>query len=68
MTSGFRWEVPASYNLAGDVLDKHEPDRPAVGRPPSRPGPLQAALGRDHQVVRVGVQGLAISVSLTVGP
>jgi acetyl-CoA synthetase len=30
MTSGFRWEVPASYNLADDVLDKHEPDRPAM--------------------------------------
>src|ERR687897_646140 len=30
MTSGFRWEVPASYNLAADVLDKHEPDRPAM--------------------------------------
>ena len=21
MTSGFRWEVPASYNLAADVLE-----------------------------------------------
>ena len=30
MTSAFRWEVPASYNLAADVLDKHEPDRPAM--------------------------------------
>jgi acyl-CoA synthetase (AMP-forming)/AMP-acid ligase II len=30
MISGFRWEVPASYNLAADVLDKHEPDRPAM--------------------------------------
>ena len=30
MTSGFRWEVPASYNLAADVLDKHEPERPAM--------------------------------------
>src|ERR687891_2666998 len=30
MTAGFRWEVPASYNLAADVLDKHEPDRPAM--------------------------------------
>src|SRR5829696_5602140 len=30
MTSSFRWEVPASYNLAADVLDKHEPDRPAM--------------------------------------
>jgi acetyl-CoA synthetase len=30
MTSGFAWEVPASYNLAADVLDKHEPDRPAM--------------------------------------
>src|SRR4029434_3911611 len=26
----FRWEVPAHYNLAADVLDKHEPDRPAM--------------------------------------
>jgi hypothetical protein len=68
MTSGFRWEVPASYNLAGDVPDKHEPDRPAVGPPPSRPGPLQAALGRDHQVVRVGYRASAISVPLTAGP
>src|SRR4029453_2796313 len=30
MISGFRWEVPASYNLAADVLDKHEPERPAM--------------------------------------
>ena len=30
MTSGFHWKVPASYNLAADVLDKHEPDRPAM--------------------------------------
>ena len=30
MTSGFAWEVPASYNLAADVLDKHEPERPAM--------------------------------------
>src|ERR671910_247810 len=30
MTWGFRWEGPASYNLAADVLDKHEPDRPAM--------------------------------------
>ncbi|HEV3505278.1 MAG TPA: AMP-binding protein, partial [Actinomycetes bacterium] len=30
MTSAFRWEVPASYNLAADVLDKHEPERPAM--------------------------------------
>src|SRR5919202_4352415 len=30
MTSAFRWEVPASYNLAADVLDRHEPDRPAM--------------------------------------
>src|SRR5262245_20666884 len=30
MTSGFRWEVPAAYNLAADVLDKHERDRPAM--------------------------------------
>jgi acetyl-CoA synthetase len=30
MTAGFRWEVPASYNLATDVLDKHEPERPAM--------------------------------------
>jgi acetyl-CoA synthetase len=30
MTAGFRWEVPAAYNLAADVLDKHEPDRPAM--------------------------------------
>src|ERR687894_958303 len=30
MTAGFRWEVPASYNLAADVLDKHEPERPAM--------------------------------------
>jgi len=30
MTSGFAWEVPASYNLAADALDKHEPERPAM--------------------------------------
>src|SRR4029453_10330860 len=30
MTAGFRWEVPASYNLAADVLDKNEPARPAM--------------------------------------
>jgi acetyl-CoA synthetase len=30
MTSAFRFEVPASYNLAADVLDKHEPERPAM--------------------------------------
>jgi len=30
MTAAFRWEVPATYNLATDVLDKHEPGRPAM--------------------------------------
>jgi acetyl-CoA synthetase len=30
MTERFAWEVPASYNLAADTLDKHEPDRPAM--------------------------------------
>jgi acetyl-CoA synthetase len=30
MTSGFRWEVPSTYNLAADVLDKHESERPAM--------------------------------------
>jgi acetyl-CoA synthetase len=30
MTSAFRWEVPATYNIAADVLDKHEPERPAM--------------------------------------
>src|SRR6266536_1485349 len=30
MTAGFRWEVPASYNIADDVLDKHEPGQPAM--------------------------------------
>jgi acetyl-CoA synthetase len=30
MTSAFRWELPATYNLAADVLDKHEPAQPAM--------------------------------------
>ncbi|HYT26167.1 MAG TPA: acyl-CoA synthetase [Actinomycetota bacterium] len=30
MTSSFRFELPAAYNIAADVLDKHEPDRPAM--------------------------------------
>jgi acetyl-CoA synthetase len=30
MTQGFEWEVPATYNIAADVLDKHEPERPAM--------------------------------------
>ncbi|HEY2960601.1 MAG TPA: acyl-CoA synthetase [Actinomycetota bacterium] len=30
MTEGFKWEVPATYNIATDVLDKHEPERPAM--------------------------------------
>jgi hypothetical protein len=43
MTSGFRWEVPASYSLAGTVPDKHEPDR--AGRWPATV-PSRAAPGR----------------------
>jgi acetyl-CoA synthetase len=30
MVRRFRWEVPARYNLAADVLDKHEPSRLAM--------------------------------------
>jgi acetyl-CoA synthetase len=30
MRSSFRWQVPRRYNIAGDVLDKHEPSRPAM--------------------------------------
>jgi acetyl-CoA synthetase len=30
MRSGFRWEVPERYNIAADVLDKHDPSRPAM--------------------------------------
>ena len=43
MTSGFRWEVPASYSLAGTVPDKHEPDR--AGRWPAT-GPDRCVQGR----------------------
>jgi acetyl-CoA synthetase len=30
MRATFRWEVPERYNIAADVLDKHEPSRPAM--------------------------------------
>jgi acetyl-CoA synthetase len=30
MVRTFRWEVPARYNIAADVLDKHDPGRPAM--------------------------------------
>ncbi len=30
MRSTFRWQVPRHYNIAADVLDKHEPSRPAM--------------------------------------
>jgi acetyl-CoA synthetase len=30
MRSAFRWQVPARYNIAADVLDKHEPSRLAM--------------------------------------
>ena len=30
MRRAFRWEVPRRYNIAADVLDKHEPSRPAM--------------------------------------
>ena len=30
MVAGFTWRVPEVYNLAADVLDKHEPERPAM--------------------------------------
>src|SRR5207253_6335072 len=30
MREKFRWEVPPRYNIAADVLDKHEPSRPAM--------------------------------------
>jgi acetyl-CoA synthetase len=30
MRRAFRWEVPAHYNIAADVLDKHEPSRLAM--------------------------------------
>ena len=30
MRRAFRWQVPRRYNIAADVLDKHEPDRPAM--------------------------------------
>jgi acetyl-CoA synthetase len=30
MRKRFRWQVPPRYNIAADVLDKHEPSRPAM--------------------------------------
>jgi acetyl-CoA synthetase len=30
MVGSFRWEVPQSYNIAVDTVDKHEPDRLAM--------------------------------------
>src|SRR5690242_18434415 len=30
MLRSFRWQVPRRYNIAADVLDKHEPSRPAM--------------------------------------
>src|SRR5438093_8121701 len=30
MRREFRWQVPRHYNIAADVLDKHEPSRPAM--------------------------------------
>ncbi len=30
MRAAFRWEVPSHYNIAADVLDKHDPSRPAM--------------------------------------
>jgi acetyl-CoA synthetase len=30
MVRTFRWEVPPRYNIASDVLDKHDPSRPAM--------------------------------------
>jgi hypothetical protein len=30
MRRSFRWEVPGRYNIAADVLDKHEPSRLAM--------------------------------------
>ncbi|MFN0153201.1 MAG: acyl-CoA synthetase [Gaiella sp.] len=30
MRKAFRWRVPQRYNIAADVLDKHEPSRPAM--------------------------------------
>jgi acetyl-CoA synthetase len=30
MRAAFRWDVPARYNIAADVLDKHEPGRTAM--------------------------------------
>ncbi len=30
MRRGFRWEVPERYNIAADVLDKHDPSRTAM--------------------------------------
>jgi hypothetical protein len=59
----FKLEPPqASLTGLDQVL------RPAVGRPPSRTGALEAALGRDHEVVRVRVQGLAYEFLADVGP
>ena len=30
MRRAFRWDVPERYNIAADVLDKHDPSRPAM--------------------------------------
>ena len=30
MRRTFRWEVPARYNIAADVVDKHDPSLPAM--------------------------------------
>jgi acetyl-CoA synthetase len=30
MRAAHRWDVPTSYNIATDVCDKHEPERPAM--------------------------------------
>jgi acetyl-CoA synthetase len=30
MVSSFKWEVPKSYNIAADTVDKHDPERLAM--------------------------------------
>jgi acetyl-CoA synthetase len=30
MAASFSWDVPSTYNIAIDTVDKHEPDRPAM--------------------------------------
>ena len=75
MRRAFRWQVPRRYNIAADVLDKHEPSRPAMYWEDSEGnertlmfGDMQALTNRTANALRANGVGEGDRVAVMLPP